>query len=141
MPDGYTAVGALAVQAPVNIELPPPHFTKHSPQVELEESEITDLAKALEKMSVHSPTQPQSNLFNDGNVEPNLKPVDGKFLARPKVSHISTQPEAVRPPQQQPQKFTYFVTKPSLHERNSLPSYYFETTIGFLSKETDVSQR
>lgn len=140
LPDGYTAVGALALQTPVNIELPPPHFTKPTPKIELEESDITDLAKALEKMSVHSPIQPQDN---NGNVEPNLKPVDVKFSSpKPKeVSCESTQPPHQQQPQQQPQQFTYFVTKPTLHERNFLPSLYFEAAIGFFSREIELSDR
>lgn len=134
LPDGYTAVGALELQTPVSVELPPPHFPKTPASPELEETDIADLAKALENMSVHSPKSIQKR---DNNIEPNLKPVDGKFVSKSTVSTVSAELELPRSPPQKSRQFSYFVTTPNIHERNSLPSLYFEFVIGAFAKDMD----
>lgn len=120
---------------PVNVELPPPHFTKSSPTIESEENDITDLANAMENMSVHSPVLS----IDYGNVEPNLKPVDGGLSARPKMSceHIPYKTKQSR--QQQSRQLSLLITKLNPCEQNDLPSLYFEVTIEFLQKETELS--
>lgn len=136
LPDGCTAVGALELQTPANVELPPPHFPKTSANTELEDSDITDLAKALENMSVHSPPSAQKHdSFGQSSIEPNLKPVDDKFLSKPTVSTVSTQRGSSSSPPQKSRQFSYFVTIPNVHERNSLPSIYYEVVVGTFAKD------
>lgn len=138
LPDGCTAVGALELQTSTSVELPPPHFPKTSANPELEESDITDLAKALENMSVHSPPSAQKHdSFGQSNIEPNLKPVDDKILSKPTVSTASTHYEPPSSPPQKSRQFSYFVTTPNIHERNSLPSLYYEVVVGAFAKDMD----
>lgn len=128
----------------MNVELPPPHFTKSKPSStslpELDESDITDLARAMEKMTFNSPVSPRENILeNCGNVEPNLRPVDGGLNTKPKASSKNTQSEVHLPQQQHMQQKLIHVSKPSSHEQNSLPSLYFEVTIGLLQPDIDLS--
>jgi hypothetical protein len=133
LPAGYTSVGALALQSPVNVELPPPHFAK--PTVSTEESEeadILDLSKALERMNFNSPVSSEEN---DGNVEPNLKPVDGRMASRSLQKDTLLEDLQLKEPHQK-HEFSLDIEISDVYHKPS-PSLYFEASVGFLPKQLE----
>lgn len=135
MPEGYTSISALALNESVHVKLPPPHFIKSSPTNESEESDIADLASAMENMTVHSPVIPEEET---GNAEPNLRPVDGGLSVKPKLfEHIPD--KAKHPLKQKSQNPSLFVTELDPREQRYLPSLYFEVKLELLQKEGELS--
>lgn len=131
LPAGYIPVGAVSPEVSVTTELPHPQFPT-SPSCMSEESDITDLAKALEKMSVHSPISPENS---KGDEEPNLKPIDGRLS----VKSPFTQPSNKEPHAQKSTEYTVFVTMPDSHNQPLIPSLYFEVALEFLHKENEFT--
>jgi hypothetical protein len=118
LPPGYTPVAALATQSPINVELPPPHFTKTGESSKTNNTEEIDLSDATVE-PVQQPDNPQ------GNVEPNLKPVDGGF-APPNVLRETDSDDS------------FGIVDPSEQDQKKiLPSLYYEVTLGFLRKENE----
>ena len=132
--EGYAAVGALTLQSPVIMELPPPHFTRLSPKLDLDEADIANLANALERLTVNSPTIPQPTPFERGSEEPNLKPVDSAKQSKkpdiPSASFLTANTQ--RKPQPK-----YFISQPSTQHSHITSSLYFEITIGTTPKPDD----
>lgn len=136
MPEGYAPISSLTRIGSVHVELPPPHFAKSLLTVESEESDIADLASAMENMSVHSPVFAEEDY---GNVEPNLRPVDRGLSAQPKVFPGYTPYKTNNLRQQQPRDSSLFVTKLNPFEQRYLPSLYFEVAVELLQKEYELS--
>jgi hypothetical protein len=138
LPAGYTSVGALALQSPINVELPPPHFAKlATTTTESDEADILDLSKALEKMTFDSPISPKEKIVeNDGNVEPNLKPVDGRVSSRSSQQQDPSLDESRSKVPHQKQEFLLEVEVADTYRKPS-PSLYFEASVGFLPKQIE----
>ncbi|KAI9262012.1 hypothetical protein BY458DRAFT_534609 [Sporodiniella umbellata] len=113
LPEGYLAISTLASQSLFNMELPPPRMAK---QVSLEDSDLSDLSKAMEHMSFKSP------VLNDGNTEPSLKPIDS---IEP-IQDISIRSE----------QFSFYFMKSSPHEQNTLSSVYYEIALEFYKEDS-----
>ncbi|KAI8083959.1 uncharacterized protein B0P05DRAFT_535605 [Gilbertella persicaria] len=123
LPKDYMPVGQLALQSPVNMKLPPPHFVKLDTMTESDEHDIVDLTKALEKMTFHSE--------DVGNMEPNIRPVDGggfmDYVPKTSFSLSSYIDKA----------HTLSVEMVDTYKK-PLPSVYFEFTLGFFQHHEDV---
>lgn len=128
---GYTSIGNVAFQSPVNVELPPPHFIKPATSAESDEAEILNLSKSLEKMSFNSPTSEE----NDGNVEPNLKPVDSRVLSRTSQHKSSFEKKRLKTTELK-QEFLLDLEVTDTYRKPS-PSLYFEASVGFLPKQIE----
>lgn len=141
LPHGYQPVSVLALEVPINVELPPPHFTKTSEKDkgstlnDLEEADISNLTKALQNMSVNSPITPHhgSLIKQDGNTEPNLKPVDGSL-----GESISTQNKSVRKTDSIEDFDRWFPVQLEDKFKKPLPSLYYEATLEFFNKAEET---
>ncbi|KAI8079435.1 SPRY domain-containing protein [Thamnidium elegans] len=126
LPEGCTPVGVLSNKKP--IELPPLRITRPA-NANSDENDITDLANALEKMSVHSPVYPSDN---DDSIGPSLKSVNETLSIKSSSKHT---PE---PRNQKSPEYAFSVTIPNSQKQNILPSLYFEVAIEFLHKDDDL---
>ncbi|KAI8091717.1 hypothetical protein BDF21DRAFT_410072 [Thamnidium elegans] len=124
--EGCTPVGVLSNKKP--IELPPLRITIPV-NANSDENDITDLANALEKMSVHSPIYPSDN---DDSIEPSLQSVNETLSIKSSLKHT---PE---PRNQKSPEYAFSVTIPNSQKQNILPSLYFEVAIEFLHKDDDL---
>ncbi|CEI88769.1 hypothetical protein RMCBS344292_03147 [Rhizopus microsporus] len=114
LPEGYSPIAALAVQPAATMKLPPP---RRVPKIDpFEETDVADLSKAMEQMSVRSP-----DLHNIGNIEPNLKPID----------YIEQTQEIV----EGSTEFTFYFMKAGKHEQSFLPSIYYEVSVAFPKRD------
>ncbi|KAI8329366.1 hypothetical protein EDC96DRAFT_529431 [Choanephora cucurbitarum] len=125
LPKDYVPVSLLAHQSSMNMELPPPRFSRlESPSLEvtqgLEENETIELASVLEDSG-------NEIVENPGLIEPNIRPVDGIAFPSPKTILDAS----IVVDQNNLQQYTLSLECVDSY-RKSLPSLYFEVTIGFL---------
>ncbi|KAI8371916.1 hypothetical protein BD560DRAFT_395831 [Blakeslea trispora] len=120
LPEGYIPVGSLAHQSSMGMELPPPRF----PSLEPTSSKRTN---ETEESEIVEPNEKTQNPEDPGNIEPNIRPIDGTVFSS--LKKLTETPLLID--QDSLQQHAFSLELVDVYKK-PLPSLYFEVTIGFL---------
>ncbi|KAI8993196.1 SPRY domain-containing protein [Pilobolus umbonatus] len=123
LPDGYTPIGMITHKSCTNIELPPPPPMDNP--IDLYTSILSDENDTSMRSTVDNEISSSNEAYqNRDSTEPNLKPVEPDANDRYLTSIDS-------------REHLFTVQKASIQDQYTLPSMYYEVTIGFIHKENE----